>query len=136
MGEIRPKNQFLEYPFLIAYFSCQGPVPCPKIKSQVYFCPNFLLPAREIQKTAIRGPKEIFAVFGFLKKSRQKLKILENPETFSIKNNFCAYFPLSKLFCSSKQKKVRVKTKMSRSRLWSPVAGPQIFRFGHNFFLL
>ena len=53
---------------------------------------------------------------------------------FTRKNNFFARFVLSKLFCSSNQKKVMAKTKMSRSRLWSPVAGPQIFRFGHNFF--
>ena len=42
-GRGRSKTQFLGYPFLIPYISRQGPVPCLNIKSQVYFCPNFLL---------------------------------------------------------------------------------------------
>ena len=110
---------------MIAYISFQGPYPSLKIKSQVYFCPNFLLLAKKIQKTARRGPKKIFLVFGFLNKSRRKLKILENPENFTIKIIFCARFVLYKIFCSSNEKKVTAKTKILKSRLWSPVAGPQ-----------
>ena len=91
----------------------------------MYFCPNFLLLAKKIQKTAWRGPKKIFFFFGFLKKSRPKLKILENPENFTIKIIFCARFVLYKLFCSSKQKKVMAKTKIWKSRLLSPVARTQ-----------
>ena len=55
----------------------------------------------------------------------RNLQILENPENFTKKNIFCTRFVLSKLYCSSKQKKVIAKTKMSKSRLWRPVAGPQ-----------
>ena len=119
------KKPILGYPSQIAYISSQGPYPTLRIKSQVYFCPNFLLPARKIQKTAKIGPKKIFLVFGFLKKSCQKFKILENPENFTIKIIFCARFVLYKIFCSSNEEKVTVKTKILKSRLWSPVAGPQ-----------
>ena len=119
------KKPILGYPSQIAYISRQGPVQTLRIRSQVYFCPNFLLLAKKIQKMALRGPKKIFLVFGFLKKSRPKLKILENPENFTIKIIFCARFVLYKIFCSSNEEKVTAKTKILKSRLWSPVAGPQ-----------
>ena len=119
------KKPILGYPSQIAYISSQGPYPTLRIESQVYFCPNFLLPARKIQKTAKIGPKKIFLVFGFLEKSRRKIKISKNPENFTIKIIFCARFVLSKLFCSSNKKKVMAKTKIWKSRFWSPVAGPQ-----------
>ena len=91
----------------------------------MYFWPNFLLLAKRNRKTAKKGPKIKFVIFGFFEKSRRNLKILENPETFTKKNIFCTRFVLSKLFCSSKQKKVIAKTKMSKFWLWRPVAGPQ-----------
>ena len=119
------KKPILGYPSQIAYISSQGPYPTLRIELQVYFCPNFLLPARKIQKTAKIGPKKIFLVFGFLEKSRRKIKISKNPENFTIKIIFCARFVLSKLFCSSNKKKVTAKTKIWKSRFWSPVAGPQ-----------
>ena len=76
-------------------------------------------------KTAVLGPKNIFLVFGFLEKSRRKIKISKNPETFTIKIIFWTHFVLYKLFCSSKQKKVMAKTKIWKSRLLSPVARTQ-----------
>ena len=100
---------------------------CPNSENQVVgvFLSKFFAAGQKIPKNGLERAKKIFLVFGFLKKSRRKLKILENPENFTIKIIFCARFVLCKLFCSSNEKKVTAKTKIWKSRLWSPVAGPQ-----------
>ena len=99
----------------------------PNSENQVIgvFLSKFFAAGKENPKNGQNRAKKIFLVFGFLEKSRRKIKISKNPENFTIKIIFCARFVLSKLFCSSNKKKVTAKTKIWKSQFWSPVAGPQ-----------
>ena len=77
------KKPVFGYPSKIAYISGLGGRPSPKIDSEVYFSPNFLLLPKKSWKNAVLGPKKIFVVFGFLKKFRRKFFFSKNPENFT-----------------------------------------------------
>ena len=77
------KKPVFGYPSKIAYISGLGGRPNPKIDSEVYFSPNFLLLPKKSWKNAVLGPKKNFVVFGFLKKFRRKFLFSKNPENFT-----------------------------------------------------